>query len=225
MTSTFKDGAKGRRKTQMNVLQLTSGTARKAYCLFIKKIHLDYYLLLNSYAPDISMGWCPFCKRRSKWWNMENMDAAIVQNETTGMFLRFPMRTGQNKKVSATMVVTGSSNPSRSRSNGPSIFVNTASMNPGMSSARTRSDGITLGIVPNRMRGGLLSEPMKPSHSSVTTKVISMSSRLETSSSQKFIMGLTWPLPGNGTATTWHDLDRSVSSESIPTPKRKGVGG
>lgn len=32
-------------------------------------------------------------------------------------------------------------------------------------------------------------------------------------------MGLTWPRPGNGTATMWQDLDRPVLSESIRSPK------
>ena len=73
-----------------------------------------------------------------------------------------------------------------------------------MSAARTRSDGTTLGMVPKRMLSGLGSEPMKPSHSSVTTKVTRILLFLEASILQRFIMGLMWPRPGEGMATTWH---------------------
>ena len=71
-----------------------------------------------------------------------------------------------------------------------------------------------LGIVPKRMLSGLISEPMNPSHSSVTTKVMSTSSLLEASNLQKFIMGLRWPLAGSGMATTW-GLDRPMLSEGM----------
>ena len=82
-------------------------------------------------------------------------------------------------------------------------MVITDSKKPTKSLARPCSEGITLGIVANPMLSGLGSEPMKPSHSSVTTKLTRMSEFLERSSLQRFIMGLTWPRPGYGTATTW----------------------
>lgn len=62
--------------------------------------------------------------------------------------------------------------------------------------ARSSSDGITFGIVAKVTLGGLGSEPSKPSHSSVTMKVILKSARLMAISLQRFIMGLMWPRPG-----------------------------
>lgn len=141
------------------------------------------------------MGWWPFWKRRSKWCNMESTDADIDHNKITGLFLRFPTPTAQNINASASMAVTGISNPSRSRWNGSSILVNTASMNPMRWWAIVGADA----AVP------LL----------VTTKVMTMSSLLETSNSQKFNMGLMCPLPGNGTVTTWQNMDLPALSESI----------
>lgn len=105
------------------------------------------------------------------------------------------------------MTETGGSSWSRSCSKGASSLVVTASMKPGKSLARTSSEGMMLGSVRKRMLFGLGSEPMKPSHSSVTTNVMRMlSGFLEASCLQRFIMGLTWPLPGYGTATTWQTL-------------------
>lgn len=54
------------------------------------------------------------------------------------------------------------------------------------------------------MFSGFGSEPMYPSHSSVTTKVTRISlGLLDASNLQRFIMGLMCPRPGNGIATTW----------------------
>uniref|UniRef100_A0A6N2L2T3 Anthocyanidin 3-O-glucosyltransferase n=1 Tax=Salix viminalis TaxID=40686 RepID=A0A6N2L2T3_SALVM len=95
----------------------------------------------------------------------------MVQREATGIFLRFPTRTTQSRYVSAIITSTGSSSRSRSCSKGASIFVATASKNPGKSFARPSSEGMQLGIVAKQMLAGfVVSEPMKPSHSSVTTK-------------------------------------------------------
>ncbi|KAJ6671022.1 hypothetical protein OIU85_014844 [Salix viminalis] len=127
----------------------------------------------------------------------------MVQREATGIFLRFPTRTTQSRYVSAIITSTGSSSRSRSCSKGASIFVATASKNPGKSFARPSSEGMQLGIVAKQMLAGfVVSEPMKPSHSSVTTKVKRMSGFLTDMSLQRFIMGFTCPLPGYGIATT-----------------------
>ncbi|KAL6979045.1 hypothetical protein U1Q18_020711 [Sarracenia purpurea var. burkii] len=78
---------------------------------------------------------------------------------------------------------------------GSSSLVMTASMKPGKSDARPISDGMTLGMVANRMFFGLASELRKPNHSSVTTKVTRIRWSLEASKLQRFIMGLMCPLP------------------------------
>ncbi|KAJ4967645.1 hypothetical protein NE237_014346 [Protea cynaroides] len=97
----------------------------------------------------------------------------------------------------------------------------------GLRRSRHCSNGMTLGMERNYMFAGLGSEPMKLSHSSVTTKVMRISSPpslpLETRSLQRFIMGLTCPRPGYGIATTWHLRRRnswvllvSGSTQSMP---------
>lgn len=102
------------------------------------------------------------------------------------------------------MITVGGGKSRLSKSSkGASILVITASTKVTKSLARPCSEGITFGIVANRMLSGLGSEPMKPSHSSVTTKVTRMSEFLDRSSLQRLIMGLTWPRPGYGIATTW----------------------
>lgn len=124
------------------------------------------------------------------------MVADIGQNEATGIFLRFPIGTAQNRNVSAIIRVGGGFNWSNRHSTGASIFVQTASTNPGMSKARTNSDGKTLGIEQKWILSGLGSEPMKPSHSSVTTKEMSILLDFEAKDLQRFIKGLMWPRPG-----------------------------
>ncbi|KAK7841955.1 hypothetical protein CFP56_014671, partial [Quercus suber] len=100
------------------------------------------------------------------------MDGDEGQNAATGIFLRFPTPTAQKRVVSAKITVTGGSSiRSRSCTNGASNFVLVASMKALKLAARTSSDGITLGMELKRMLSGFGSEPMKPSHSSVTTKV------------------------------------------------------
>ena len=68
-----------------------------------------------------------------------------------------------------------------------------ASMKELMSTARPSFDGITLGMVPKRMLSDLGLEPMKPSYSSVTTKVTRILLFFEASVLRRFIMGLMWP--------------------------------
>ena len=63
------------------------------------------------------------------------------------------------------------------------------------STAQPSFDGITLGMMPKRMLSGLGLEPMKPSHSSMTTKVTRILLFFEASVLQRFIMGLMWPQP------------------------------
>ncbi len=149
-----------------------------------------------NHAPDKSTGKCRFCTTSSKWWSTEKPVADEGQSDATGIFLRLPKPTIQTKKVSATMAVTGGSSRSRSSSKGASIFVLTASTKPAKALARPSSDGITLGTVAKRILAGFGSEPMKPSHSSVTTKLMRISGLFETNSLQRFIMGLMWPRPG-----------------------------
>lgn len=67
---------------------------------------------------------------------------------------------------------------------------------------------MTLGIVAKLTLLGFGSEPRKPSHSSVTITVTMMSVLSaagfnEARELQRHIMGLMWPRPGNGSATTW----------------------
>lgn len=146
---------------------------------------------------------------------MENMDADIGQNDATLIFLRFPTPTTHRRKVSATITLGDGSSRSRSLSNGASIRLIRASKNAVMSAARTRSEGTTLGMELKRMLSGLASEPIKPSHSSVTTKVTWMSLFLETSKLQRFIIGFMWPRPGKGMATTWQILFDSAPADSM----------
>ena len=62
-----------------------------------------------------------------------------------------------------------------------------------------------MGMVAKRMDSGFGSLPIKPSHSSVTIKVIRMLLGFrEIRNLHKLSMGLMCPLPGNGIATTWH---------------------
>lgn len=100
-------------------------------------------------------------------------------------------------------------------------------MKPGQSLARPISEGITFGTVTKRMLAGLGSELMKPYHSSVTIKVMRvlllLRGGLVAMSLQKFINGLTWPLPGNGIATTWHVTVGSKLEDSIFTDKTATV--
>ena len=62
-----------------------------------------------------------------------------------------------------------------------------------MSTTRPSSDGIMLGMVLKQMLSGLGLEPMKLSHSSVTTKVTRILVFFEVSVLQRFIIGLIWP--------------------------------
>ena len=118
------------------------------------------------------------------------MDGDEGQNAATGIFLRFPTPTAQKRVVSAKITVTGGSSiRSRSCTNGASNFVLVASMKALKFAARTSSDGITLGMGLKRTLSGFGSEPMKPSHSSVTTKVTRILLFFETSILQRFIMG------------------------------------
>uniref|UniRef100_A0A2N9FHG8 Uncharacterized protein n=1 Tax=Fagus sylvatica TaxID=28930 RepID=A0A2N9FHG8_FAGSY len=94
------------------------------------------------------------------------------------------------------MAFTGGSSRSRSSSKGASTFVFTASTKPAKSLPRMYSEGMTLGTVAKRMLVGFGSEPMNPSHSSVTTKLMRISALFEASSLQKFIMAFMWPRPG-----------------------------
>ncbi|GAV58677.1 hypothetical protein CFOL_v3_02210, partial [Cephalotus follicularis] len=128
----------------------------------------------------------------------------------------FPTPTPHTKNVSATITLAGGSSRSRSRSNGASSFVITAFKNPVQSAPRTSSDGSTFGIVAKRIWSGFGSAPMKPSHSSVTTKVMSMLSVFEAKNLQRFIMGLMWPRPGKGMATTWQTLLGSKMTDAMP---------
>ena len=67
---------------------------------------------------------------------------------------------------------------------------------------------MTFGMVPKLMLGGRsVSGPRNPSHSSVTIKVMRKSGCLEARSMERFIIGLMWPLPGNGSATTRRRMD------------------
>ena len=104
-----------------------------------------------------------------------NTDAASGQNDANGIFLRFPTPTAQNRKVSNKITVAGGSSRSRRRSNGAPNLVMVASKKELWSAARTSSEGTTLGTVAKWMLSGLGSTPMKPSHSSVTTKVTMIS--------------------------------------------------
>ena len=135
---------------------------------------------------------------------MVNMDSDIGQNDATKIFLCFPTPTTQKRKVSTMITVTGGSRWSRSCTNGASNFIMVASTKELMLMTRPSSDGIMLGMVPKQMLSGLGLEPMKPSHSSVTMKVTRILLFFEVSVLQKFIMGLIWPWPGQGMATTWH---------------------
>ncbi|KAF3575835.1 hypothetical protein DY000_02030112 [Brassica cretica] len=69
--------------------------------------------------------------------------------------------------------------------------------------ARTSSEGMRFGRVAKWIRLGFGSDPMKPSHSSVATNVTMRVGSRRRRRLQKFIMGLMWPLPGQGMATTW----------------------
>uniref|UniRef100_A0A2P2PK61 Uncharacterized protein n=1 Tax=Rhizophora mucronata TaxID=61149 RepID=A0A2P2PK61_RHIMU len=74
-----------------------------------------------------------------------------------------------------------------------------------------------LGIVAKRTLASLFGfEPMRPSHSSVTTKVTRISGFLEDRTVQRLIMGFTWPLPGKGSATTWQIRVGRTWKSSIP---------
>lgn len=147
---------------------------------------------------------------------MENTVADIGQTAATGIFLRFPIPFTHVRNGSYMITLAGESSRSSSRSTGPSIFVSVASTKLGWSAARTSSDGMTLGIVPNWiLAGGLVSELRKPSHSSVTIKVMRKSGRLAARSLQRFIIGLMWPRPGNGRATTWQVMAGFKSADPI----------
>lgn len=75
---------------------------------------------------------------------------------------------------------------------------------------------MTFGTVAKRIFLGFASEPMKPSHSWVTTKVMRSSGFLEARNLQKFIIGFMCPRPGNGIATTWiKAVDSTLPEESM----------
>ncbi len=137
----------------------------------------------------------------------------MVQSEATGIFLRTPKLTGHWSSKSAMILATGGSSRSRSCSKRGSIFVMTTSMKPEKSTAIARS--ITLGIEAKRMLSGLGSEPMHPSHSSVTTKVMRRLCFLEDNILQRLIMALIWPCNGKGNATTWRTVLGSAPVGSI----------
>ena len=138
----------------------------------------------------------------------------MVQSKATGIFIRIPKPTAHCSSKSAMILTTGGSSRSRSCSRGPSIFVLTASLkSPPNSTAFARST--MLGIEAKRMLSGLGSEPMQPSHSSVTTKVMRRLCFLEDNILQRLIMALIWPCSGKGTATTWQTMLGSAPVGSI----------
>ena len=133
----------------------------------------------------------------------ERIVADIVQKETTGIFLRSPTRTAHTTYVSEIITVGGGDlRRSRSRSNGSSNMLWTASTKSLKLSARTSSEGMRFGRVAKWIRSGFGSDPMNPSHSSVMTNVTMSVGSRRTRRLQRFIMGLMWPLPGQGIATT-----------------------
>lgn len=75
------------------------------------------------------------------------------------------------------------------------------------------------------MLSGLASEPIKPSHSSVTTKDIRMSGFLEANNLQRFIIGLMWPRPGKGIATTWQTVVDSTSKVGSISTNYRSIWG
>jgi len=144
----------------------------------------------------------PKCLRCRKIWKncTHSFDVDDVQNAATGIFLRFPTRTAQNRKLSQMINVDGrswSTSRSSNRSNGASISVITAS------TTSINLSPTTLGMVSNLMLSGFGSEFIRVSHSCVTTKVTRMLGLLETSNLLKFIIGFMCPLDGYGTTNTW----------------------
>ncbi|KAK3009710.1 hypothetical protein RJ639_013759 [Escallonia herrerae] len=139
-------------------------------------------------------------------YSPRNVDGTAVQSETVGMLRRLPTAVIHGSNVSANTQETGrSSSWSSNRQKGASILVNTDSMKPIMSAARSCSEGTTLGIDRSLMFGLSRSQPTKPSHSSVRTMVMVMLS-LEARWVQRLIMGLMWPRPGYGMATMWQPV-------------------
>jgi len=155
------------------------------------------------HIPFNSTGKCPFWTRRSKCWNTEYTGTDIVHSEATGILLRFAISKAHIKYVSATMALTGGLSWPRSLSTGASILVKTSWKKAGNFPARALSEVSTFGMVPKLMLWGFGSEPIKPSHSSVTTNVIRISCLFEASDLQRFIMGFIWPRPGYDKAITW----------------------
>ena len=137
----------------------------------------------------------------------------MVQSEATGIFLRIPTPIAHGSSKSAITLANGGSSRSSSCSRGPSIFVKIASLKPPKSTAFARS--MMLGMEAKRMLSGLGSEPMQPSHSSVTTKVMRRLCFLEDNILQRLIMALIWPCSGKGTATTWQTMLGSAPVGSI----------
>lgn len=80
---------------------------------------------------------------------------------------------------------------------------------------------MTFGMVANRILSGLAEEPIKPSHSSVSTKVTRILLLFPATSLQRSIIGLMWPRPGYGMATTWQESIGFMSTVPISNQSKE----